>query len=650
MAAGMKRLATRTIAFTLVLTLMFTLIFTQIFSLLAEAEADAQITEETVMSITGTDDFGRKIEAVSGTKKGSYVGLFYFIWFEFAQKGYRFDTTKLLRTKPDKLWDPFDKTGTAPSGCMYYFNEPLYGYYRSTDKWVVRKHIELFAAAGIDFLAIDLSNDVIYEPALTMLLDTLLEYQDAGINVPKIVCYTNLNTGHTVDLLYKVMYKDDKYRSLWFYGPYDKPLMVAHEEELSQEYRDFFYVRPAQWPGFEYELYEDGFPFCDLNRPQRTHQNLIGVSVAQHTGYVFSYGMKINPNDTPRDINHGRGFTSAVPENGNPEAIMRGDNIQEQWDYAISQDPEIVFVTGWNEWATNKWPGNPGDTVARFVDSFNTEYSRDIEMTKERRYVANEDNTGYIQEGYGDNFYLQLVRNIRRYKGITGDKPVYTEPDSAGHGYVNLAIVNEPRDCGGYRQPAAANFIRTVNVSHTLTDLVFKVECAEPVTEPSDGVTNWMNIFVGFEGSEEKNWQTYSCVINRHPVATAGSTSFEKYDGNEFAPAGECTLELSGNVMTVTVPMELVPELRDANVFVMYFKVADSVEHPEDEMDYYVSGSSVPLGRLSYTYAGKIKDAPAANKSTGAWIAGAIAGGVAVAGTAIVGCTILNRKKKKGSV
>ena len=600
-------------------------------------------SEGSVMAITGTDDFGRKIDIISGTRKDRYVGLFYFIWFDFAQKGYRFDTTKLLRTKPDRLWDPFDKTGIAPPSCMYYFNEPLYGYYKSTDKWVVRKHIELFAAAGVDFLAIDLSNDVIYEPALTTLLDTLLEYQEAGISVPKIVCYTNLNTGHTVDLLYKVIYSTDKYRSLWFYGPYEKPLIVAHEEELKQEYLDFFYVRPAQWPGFEYELYEDGFPFCDLNRPQRTHQNLIGVSVAQHTGYVFSYGMKIDPNDTPRDINHGRGYTSAKPENGDPQAIMRGDNIQEQWDYAISQDPEIVFVTGWNEWATNKWPGKEGDTVARFVDSFNTEFSRDIEMTKERRYVTNDDGTGYVQEGYGDNFYLQLVRNIRRYKGIAADGPSYIDPGTDGQNYISLAVVNEPRDCGGYKQAAAANFIRTVNVSHTPDEIVFRVDCADEITSPDDGALNWMNIFMGFEGSKEKQWQTYSYVLNRHPEGNV--TWLEKYDGSGFVKSGECALEVSGSEMIVRVPLELIAELNDAYDFVMYFKVADSVEDPDNEMDYYVSGASVPLGRLSYTYAGKIKDAPTGKKVDAAWIVAA-ASGVVAAGAVAAGCVVFSKERQ----
>ena len=34
----------------------------------------------------------------------------------------------------------------------------------------------------------------------------------------------------------------------------------------------------------------------------------------------------------------------------------------------------------------------------------------------------------------------------------------------------------------------------------------------------------------------------------------------------------------------------------------VYFKVADHVTHPDDIMDYYVSGDVAPLGRLGYGY------------------------------------------------
>lgn len=560
-----------------------------------EQNNSENVWEETAMSITGTDDFGRTIGEENGMRKDRYVGLFYFIWFDFVNSSYKLDVTKLLRTYPDALWDPYDKTGRATPGAMFYFNEPLYGYYKSTDEWVVRKHIEMFIAAGLDFIALDLSNDVIYPEALILFANTLLEYQNAGWNVPKLVCYTNLNTGHTVDLLYKALYKNDKYKSLWFYGPYDKPLIVAHREELSQEYRDFFHVRPAQWPGFEYEQYEDGIPYCDLNKPPLTHENLIGISVGQHNSYIFSNGLRIDPKYPGRDaINYGRGYTTKSGKNGDPEAIMRGDNIQEQWDYAISQDPEIIFVTGWNEWATNKRLPEEGQTVAWFVDTFNTEFSRDIEMTKERRYEKDPETGEYISEGYADNFYLQMIQNIRKYKGINED----TGAEKFSAEYRNIAIYNEERNCGGYKQAKADNFVRTVDVKSDCENVTFTIKTAEDITAHTEGRTNWMNLFIGVRGQNGPSWETYQYVLNRNPGT--GTTSLEKYDGKTFSAYETADMTVSGNEMNISIPLGKIGI--ESCDFTLVFKVADSIEKENDIMDYYVSGSSVPLGRLSYTF------------------------------------------------
>ena len=40
----------------------------------------------------------------------------------------------------------------------------------------------------------------------------------------------------------------------------------------------------------------------------------------------------------------------------------------------------------------------------------------------------------------------------------------------------------------------------------------------------------------------------------------------------------------------------------DGNCKSIYFKVSDSVENFRDINDYYVSGKSVPMGRLSFLY------------------------------------------------
>ncbi len=107
-------------------------------------------------TIYAADALGRTIPNINGYKQDKYVGVFYWLWHNGGRR--ERDTTVLLREHPNEFWDPFDKTGIAPPGGMYYFNEPLYGYYSSEDEWVLRKHIELFIYAGVDFLGLDYTN------------------------------------------------------------------------------------------------------------------------------------------------------------------------------------------------------------------------------------------------------------------------------------------------------------------------------------------------------------------------------------------------------------------------------------------------------------------------------------------------------------
>ena len=84
-----------------------------------------------------------------------------------------------------------------------------------------------------------------------------------------------------------------------------------------------------------------------------------------------------------------------------PGAVNRGCNFAEQWECALKLDSPFVMVTGWNEWTAGKFR-RPGRPVV-FVDQFDQEYSRDIEP---------------VAGLHGDNYYYQLVSNVRRDKGV----------------------------------------------------------------------------------------------------------------------------------------------------------------------------------------------------------------------------------------
>ena len=104
-----------------------------------------------------------------------------------------------------------------------------------------------------------------------------------------------------------------------------------------------------------------------------------------------------------------------------------------------------------------------------------------------------------------------------------------------------------------------------------------------------------MNLLLGVGEPRLEGWEGYQYVVNREK----GIVSRLDEKGNLTA-AGEARLCQRGSQLAVEVPLSALGT--DAGALGVYFKVADGVEKPEDIMDYYVTGKSVPIGRLSYFY------------------------------------------------
>ncbi len=579
--------------------------------------------EQTVNSLTATDALGRTVPSVGGTNGEKYVGLFYFLWNgqERTKQTNIFDATKLMEELGEEFWDGTEIISSPPNQ-YHYWGEPLFGYYNAQDPFVLRRHMEMITMAGIDFLVFDATNQFTYNQVWQVLFPIMEEFAAQGFPVPKIMFYTNTESEQRVTQLYSQLYEKGLYKDLWF-CPNGKPLIIcANKAGCSEEIRNFFDFRSSQWPGTQDK--EDGFPWIDFNRNQKVYPKggvtggtIMSVSVSQHPGWPFSDSVQYkdvaaSSGGTYYNENWGRGYTTEAGVN-DPNKIDEGANFQEQWNNALREDPSTVFVTGWNEWIAVKFyeditvtTGVPSrlnipDRRVFFVDTINEEFSRDIEPMK---------------GGYGDNYYLQMIQNIRAYKGtgegeavggqkltidVNGSVKQWESVQTSFRDFVGDAVVRDFEDAAGmnrYTDNSARNDISEIRLTYDENNLYILVSTAEEITEHEDGDLSWLNVMLCVEGSEGESFEGFQYVINRTPGDE--KTSVERsIGGYAFESIGQADYSVNGNYLQIAIPKAL---LGLGDTFTLNLKVTDHVTHPEDIMDYYVSGDSAPIGRLSYKW------------------------------------------------
>lgn len=557
-----------------------------------------------VNNVVGVDQFGRTFDVIGGERDGKQVGMFYFLWLGQPLFSGVYDATKIYNEYGEDVL--FHETSDiSPEGQFHFWGEPLYGYYNSSDDYVIRKHIELLITAGVDFLVFDTTNAVTYDTVYQKIMKIIDEYLQAGWDAPKVAFYTHSYSIQTANKLYENVYKANYYPNTWYLVD-GKPLIMAYTdtekdkavsgdanynpEPLSQEFLDFFTIMRPQWPDEQY--YADGFPWLEWKYPQPEHSGIMNVSVASHPGVPFSFSIT-----RPGWLNWGRGYNPITGVN-NSDKVNEGLFFQYCWDTVHAEDPDTVFVTGWNEWIALK---TLYDGEYMLCDAANLEYSRDIEMMK---------------GGYNDAFFIQLIQNVRQFKGteadtntinpqtidIDGDIAQWDEVDTI---YRNIGDISYGRDYRGctvrvkYSMEAPRNNLQTIKTAHDDEYIYFLIQADNDITAPGDE-TNWCNILIGTGDPSLKGWESYEYIINR---SVNGNTSSIESLGENFSctEVGQAEIRLNGNSLMVKVPRAAVGLTNSAE---FYFKVADDVEHQDDIMDYYVTGRSMPMGHLSYKYNG----------------------------------------------
>lgn len=583
------------------------------------------------MRTSATDDYDRSFGEVTDYN-GNVVGIFYFLWLSQASVTTNVDS--YIEDGNVEAVLTGDEVGMAPA--FTYWGEPMYGFYQVEDEWVVRKHVELFINAGLDFICFDCTNNDFYQAAAKAVLDVLLEYDEMGYDVPRAMFMTNSDSTLMTENIYNAFYRRDTYDAVWFYGNGDKPWIISSYAGSDANILDRFYFKPAQWPNRSYN--ENGFPWISWHYPQETYTDrendytIMSVSVSQHTGIggslsdagvtginfsisglfaPYNYDMlsdslkaRVSSETATKYYNYnwGRGYSHETGSNDYDSALANV-NFEEQWDSALqNEDVNLVFVTGWNEWIAQKQSKDPllGSSYGYFVDTFSTEFSRDIEM---------------MNGGYLDNCYLQLVANIREYKGVgygtqvTRNATVAKGTDlfdlsnwSAAPVYKDLVGETEPRaalGAGGnyYTNDTGRNDIQEVRVASDEEYVYFLVAAAEDITAKEAADTRWMNVFIGIEGAEG-GWNGLQYVVNRSLDGT--TASLDKIENGAYASVGTAATVVSGRYMLVQVAKRSLGI--EGDEFGIVFKVTDNLQKDFDVTDLYTNGDAAPIGRINYSY------------------------------------------------
>ena len=592
----------------------------------------APATEEPVLKYDGPysdtdgayyaiDDLGRVVATDSDASelRDRKVGIFYFLWQGQHGTDGPYDNTKIYQSDPDSVKSEKNwiKAGGGAQGAHHFWGEPMFGYYTSSDAWVMRKHCQMLTDAGVDFIFFDTTNAVDYSASAKKLIEVWYEYLEAGYDVPKITYYTNSASGKTINTIYKSIYSSTKMHEKYprldelFFNWDGKPMIIGDPDDpvLSEECKEYFRIKHTVWPNGD--KYDDGFPWMEFGRNMTDdaiyglngRKEVVNVSIAQHDATcTMSITAWYKGNDRTRSWHDGANDTS---EN----AVLYGYNFAEQWEWAIGVDPEMIAVTGWNEWVAQRQPASKKYPIV-FVDCCDTNTSRDAEP---------------MNGLFGDNYYMQLIHYIRLYKGIKNRVNVggnvtididgsFDQWNSASvtakyTDYRNDIVDRKSKGFGNikYNDDTGRNDFVSLKTARDTENLYFYAETAEDITPSTD--ENWMTLFISSGTKDNAVWaQMYDFAVNlEKPNGNEAVISKYNADGT-WSKAGTAKMKVEGNKMMLSISRELlgIGDNGGRTVIDLKFKWADNYQYGEDgKLDifsFYKNGDAAPLGRMAYLF------------------------------------------------
>ena len=299
-------------------------------------------------------------------------------------------------------------------------------------------------------------------------------------------------------------------------------------------------------------------------------------------------------------LSYGRSYTKTNGQDTRPDAYLNGLNFQEQWSRAFTINPDVIFVTGWNEWIAGRWFTWDVKPFA-FVDEYSAEKSRDIEPVKS-------------WGNKGDSYYMQLISNVRKFKGMnvqeaasaakTIDMDNIASWADVKPGFLSYKGNTLHRNHPGqgtelvYTNTTGRNDIVAAKVARDSSYVYFYVETADNLTAKTD--SKWMRLFIDIDRNKATGWEGYDFIVNR---TSPGDSALVENSGTtwNWVSAGSAGYKVDGKTLVFKIKRSVlgIPDGENMN---FEFKWSDNMQEDGNIMDFYVNGDVAPGERFNYVY------------------------------------------------
>ena len=565
----------------------------------------------------GCDELGRIVPSSDNMDGGIPVpddrveiGMFYYIWHGTEDKMKTvYDISEILAANPDNpAW--------GSEHHYHWWGKPWLGYYDAGQHDVIFKHLQMLCDAGVDFIAFDCTNGLTYPDRINEFIKVVHERRDKGMRWPRLTFMTHARQESAIASLWDNFYSKPELSDLWYQWD-GAPLLMCDTEDAAN-YPSLTPIlenltlrhswawtggRENTWSWLDYYPQGIGYTMAD----GRKVPECISVGSAQHpttnTGKSYSQGSQ-----------------PQVSAQGVCDSTPMGLYFAEQWQRVHSlpyeERPPVVFLTQWNEFIAMRFttgdhagadpgkvrPGakNQHDDESYFVDVYTAEFNRDLEPS--------------THPLFRDNYYMQMVEEIRKYRGTSpiptptrnikidingpweqwdAESLIFTD-DTGDH---MLQSVAQDKTC-----KSPGNDIAHCKVTKDKHNIYFLVATATDIVW--DDTPRRMRLLLNTDCDYATGWQGYDYIIERDPshgyFTLKKSTAKDKFEWETVK--GKLDARFEGSRLMIALPKSAVKRKGD---FDFDFKWVDNCNLEAGEpMLMYSDGDCAPNHRFNYRFKG----------------------------------------------